>query len=62
MSMWLYDDIQEMEDFQLYQKEVRLVEREYLELRVPLCATPRIAGITALTLRSRRKELFFKLM
>jgi len=36
MAMWLYDDVQEMEDFQLYQKEVRRIEREYLELRVLL--------------------------
>ena len=33
MSMWLYDDAREMEDFQNYQKEVRLIEREYLEIR-----------------------------
>ena len=36
MSMWLYDDVREMEDFQSYQKEVRRVEREYLEIRVLL--------------------------
>jgi hypothetical protein len=36
MSMWLYDDVREMEDFQNYQKEVRLIEREYLEIRVLL--------------------------
>ena len=36
MSMWLYDDTREMEDFQNYQKEVRLIEREYLEIRVLL--------------------------
>ena len=33
MSMWLYDDAREMEDFQNYQKEVRRLEREYLEIR-----------------------------
>ena len=38
MSMWLYDDLREMEDFQNYQKEVRLIEREYLEIRVLLRA------------------------
>jgi hypothetical protein len=36
MGMWLYDDAAEMEDFQLYQREVRLLEREYLEIRVLL--------------------------
>ena len=36
MSMWLYDDVKEMEDFQNYQKEVRRIEREYLEIRVLL--------------------------
>ena len=36
MSMWLYDDAREMEDFQNYQKEIRRVEREYLEIRVLL--------------------------
>lgn len=36
MAMWLYDDAREMEDFQNYQKEVRLIEREYLEIRVLL--------------------------
>jgi len=36
MSMWLYDDVKEMEDFQNYQKEVRRIEREYLEIRILL--------------------------
>jgi len=36
MSMWLYDELREMEDFQLYQKEVRRLEREYLEIRILL--------------------------
>jgi hypothetical protein len=36
MSMWLYDDAGEMEEFQTYQKEVRRLEREYLEIRVLL--------------------------
>jgi hypothetical protein len=36
MSMWLYDDLWEMEDFQLYQKEVRRLEGEYLEIRILL--------------------------
>lgn len=34
--MWLYDDVQDMEDFQTYQSEVRGLEREYLEIRVLL--------------------------
>jgi hypothetical protein len=36
MAMWLYDEVREMEDFQLYQKEVRRLEREYLEIRILL--------------------------
>ena len=36
MSMWLYDEMKEMEDYALYQKEVRLLEREYLEIRILL--------------------------
>jgi polyhydroxyalkanoate synthesis regulator phasin len=34
--MWLYDELREMEEFQLYQKEVRRLEREYLEIRILL--------------------------
>ncbi|HAA02948.1 MAG TPA: hypothetical protein DCZ69_03320 [Syntrophobacteraceae bacterium] len=36
MGMWLYDDAREMEEFQIYQQEVRRLEREYLEIRVLL--------------------------
>ncbi len=36
MPMWLYDDVSEMEDFQAYQREVRRLEGEYLEIRVLL--------------------------
>jgi uncharacterized membrane protein len=36
MTMWLYDDAREMEDFQIYQREVRQLEREYLEIRILL--------------------------
>lgn len=36
MSMWLYDELREMEEFQLYQKGVRRLEREYLEIRILL--------------------------
>lgn len=36
MVMWLYDDVREMEDFQTYQNEVRVLEGEYLEIRVLL--------------------------
>ena len=52
MSMWLYDDVREMEEFQAYQKEVRRLEGEYLEVRVllrdteqALRADPRSADI-----------------
>jgi hypothetical protein len=36
MGMWLYDDAGEMEEYQIYQQEVRRLEREYLEIRVLL--------------------------
>ncbi|MFH1992514.1 MAG: hypothetical protein ABIK98_08920 [Pseudomonadota bacterium] len=36
MSMWLYDEMQEMQDFQNLRTEVKRLEKEYLELRVLL--------------------------
>lgn len=36
MSMWLYDDCKEMQDFQALRKEVMRLEREYLDLRIQL--------------------------
>ncbi|MFC1489221.1 hypothetical protein ACFL6B_05185 [Thermodesulfobacteriota bacterium] len=36
MSMWIYDDHSENEHFQNLREEVKLIEREYLELRVLL--------------------------
>ena len=36
MSMWFYDEGQEMEEYQRLQKQIRAVEREYLELRLVL--------------------------
>ena len=36
MSMWIYDDCKENEHFQYLRNEVKLIEREYLELRVLL--------------------------
>ena len=36
MSMWIYDDAWEMEEFQNFQREVRRLEGEYLETRVLL--------------------------
>jgi hypothetical protein len=36
MGMWLYDDASEMEEFQSYQRDVRRVEGEYLEIRLLL--------------------------
>jgi len=41
MSMWLYDDLQEMEDFQILRWEVRRLEKEYLDLRTQLRDTER---------------------
>jgi len=34
MSMWFYDDAPDMEEFQNLRNEIKLIEREYLELRV----------------------------
>jgi hypothetical protein len=36
MSMWLYDDAKEMEEFQALRREVKRYEKEYLDLRVQL--------------------------
>lgn len=36
MSMWLYDDIKEMQDFQALRTEVKRLEKEYLDLRTLL--------------------------
>lgn len=39
MSMWFYDEIHEMDEYQRLQKEIRAVEGEYLELRKVLQET-----------------------
>ena len=36
MGMWLYDDASEMEEFQALRREVKRLEKEYLELRALL--------------------------
>ena len=36
MGMWLYDDVQEMEDFQSLRREIKRFEKEYLDLRIQL--------------------------
>ena len=36
MSMYFYDEADRMEEYQLLQKQIRALEREYLELRVVL--------------------------
>jgi len=36
MSMWLYDDAHEMEEFQILRGEVKRLEKEYLDLRIQL--------------------------
>jgi hypothetical protein len=36
MGMWLYDDVQEMQDFQALRLEIKRLEKEYLELRTLL--------------------------
>jgi len=36
MSMWLYDDLNEMQDFQILRDEVKRLEKEYLDIRIQL--------------------------
>ena len=36
MGMWLYDDVQEMRDFEALRREVKRLEKEYLDLRTQL--------------------------
>ena len=36
MSMWLYDDLKEMQDFQILRGEVKRLEKEYLDIRIQL--------------------------
>jgi hypothetical protein len=36
MSMWLYDDAQDMVDFQFLRGEIKRLEKEYLDLRIQL--------------------------
>jgi len=36
MSMWLYDDLKEMQDFQALRMEVKRLEKEYIDLRTQL--------------------------
>jgi hypothetical protein len=36
MSMWLYDDVNEMQEFQNLREEVKRLEKEYLDLRIQL--------------------------
>ena len=36
MSMWLYDDLKEMQDFQILRDEVKRLEKEYLDIRIQL--------------------------
>jgi hypothetical protein len=34
--MWLYDDAQDMKEFQILREEVKRLEKEYLDLRIQL--------------------------
>ena len=36
MSMWIYDDAKETEEFELLRGEVKRLEKEYLDLRIQL--------------------------
>ena len=36
MSMWIYDDAKDTEEFQLLRGEIRRLEKEYLDLRIQL--------------------------
>lgn len=39
MTMWFYDEAEEMEAFQALRKEIRSLEKEYLEIRTLLSDT-----------------------
>jgi hypothetical protein len=52
MVMWFYDDSEGVEEFQLFRRESRPLEREYLELRIALRDTE-----TALLARPEDEEL-----
>lgn len=36
MAMWLYDDFTEIQGFQFLRREVKRLEKEYLDLRIQL--------------------------
>ena len=36
MSMWLYDDVQQIQEFQILRREIMRLEKEYLDLRAQL--------------------------
>ncbi len=36
MSMWLYDDAQDMKEFQILRGEIKRLEKEYLDIRIQL--------------------------
>ncbi len=36
MSMWFYDDLNEMKDFQALRDAIKRLEKEYLDLRIQL--------------------------
>ena len=36
MGMWLYDDVKEMQDFQILRDAIKRLEKEYLDLRIQL--------------------------
>jgi len=36
MSMWIYDDAKDTEEFRLLRGEIRRLEKEYLDLRIQL--------------------------
>ncbi len=42
MSMWFFDENREMDEYRRLQKQVREVEREYLELRTVLESSRKI--------------------
>ena len=60
MAIWSYDESGEMEAFQALRKEIRSLEKEYLELRKLLSATEQALRADPDNEYLKAKVLYFK--
>lgn len=60
MSMWFYDEAGEMEAFQALRKEIRSLEKEYLELRKLLSTAEQALSADPDNEYLKAKVLYFK--